>query len=629
MSELKIKDISIYSFLVLIFGVVLIGTVLFVSLNKIKSLNDQLTVFSNAKNSFLEVKINSENILITRDLDEIIKYWNNSIEKFDKSINSLPLTQKKKFDDLWYISKKEINEIKLILDNVNLKPQNLHQKPILVLKGELFTLKDKSDQFIIIESLIRKIEYLFQYEKFILDEFSELDKHDKAHIDEQITITTYYSMIFIIFIICITIFVIFIMNRKILKIETQLVYSQKSLSESLMETKNSRLLLQNIIDSVPASVFWKDRNNKYLGVNKYFLNDAKCNSQAEVIGKTDYEMPWKDTEAAKYIEDDNLVMQSGKSQIQIEETQTDEFGNIIYVITSKVPLLNIKNEIIGMLGIYIDVTENRRITNELIQKDRLLSQQSKMAAMGEMLENIAHQWRQPLSFILTSATGIRLKSDYECLDINFLKDTLIGIENTIKHLNKTIDDFRDYFKADKECKFFEVEAVIEKSLFIVQSKLKNRSIDVIKNISPVKGFGFENEFIQVLMNIFNNSIDELEKLELEKKLIFIEAKEIEICGSRVSSEVAHCTCIELKIYDNAGGICENIIDKVFNAYFTTKDEDKGTGIGLYMSSEMIKKHMKGSITADNKNFVYENKEYLGAEFTILIPSEDYTIVSEK
>jgi PAS domain S-box-containing protein len=629
MSDLKIKDISIYSFFVLVFGVVLIGTILFLSLNKIKSLNNQLTEFTNAKNSFLEVKINSENILITKDLDESLNLWYDSIKNFDKKIDSLPSTQKKKFDDLWYIIKKEVSEIKLILDNANLKPQNLHQKPLLVLKGELFTLKNKSDQFIIIDLLIRKIEYVFQYEKFILDEFSELDRTDKEYIDKQIILTTYYSMIFIIFIICITIFVIFIMNKKILKIEAQLVYSQKSLSESLMETKNSRLLLQNIIDSVPASVFWKDRNNKYLGVNKYFLNDAKCNTHAEVIGKTDYEMPWKDTEAAKYIEDDNLVMQSGKSQLQIEETLTDESGNTIHLITSKVPLKNIKGEIIGMLGIYIDVTESRKITDELIQKDRLLSQQSKMAAMGEMLENIAHQWRQPLSFILTSATGIRLKSDYECLDSKFLKETLLTIENTIKHLSKTIDDFRDYFKTDKECKFFDLERVVNNALSLVHGKLQNRSIDVIKNILPVNGFGFENEFTQVLMNIFNNAIDELEKSELDKRLIFIEAKEIEVCGSRVSSDVAHCTCIELKIYDNAGGICENIIDKVFNAYFTTKDEDKGTGIGLYMSSEMIKKHMKGSITANNKNFVYENNEYLGAEFTILIPSEDYTIVSEK
>ena len=629
MSELKIKDISIYSYLVLIFGVVLIGTILFISLNKIKSLNNQLTEFSDAKNSFLEVKINSENILITKELDEAIKQWYISIEKFDKSMNSLDSLQKNKFDDLWYISKKEINEIKNILDNSTLKPQNLHQKPLLVLKGELFTLKDESEQFIIIEKLIRKIEYLFQYEKFILDEFSELDKHDKAHIDSQITFTTYYSIIFILFIICMTIFVVFIMNKKILKIEVQLIQTQKSLSESLMEIKNSRLLLQNIIDSVPASVFWKDKNNKYLGANKYFLNDAKCNIQAEVIGKTDYEMPWKNTEATKYIEDDNLVMKSGKSQIQIEETQTDEFGNIIYVITSKVPLINIKNEIIGILGIYIDVTENRKITDELIQKDRLLSQQSKMAAMGEMLENIAHQWRQPLSFILTSATGIRLKSDYECLDTKFLKETLLSIENTIKHLSKTIDDFRDYFKSDKECKFFDVEKVVNNALSLVYGKLKNKSIDVVENILPVKGFGFENEFIQVLMNIFNNSIDELEKSELDKKLIFIDVKEIEICGSKVSSEVAHCTCIELKIYDNAGGICENIIDKVFDAYFTTKGEDKGTGIGLYMSSEMIKKHMKGSITVNNRKYSYENNEYLGAEFTILIPSEDYTIISEK
>jgi PAS domain S-box-containing protein len=623
MSDLKIKDISIYSFLVLIVGVLLISTILFISLNKIKSLNNQLTEFTNAKNNFLEVKINSENILITKDLDETIKRWSNSIDKFDKNVNSFPPLQKKKFDNLWYISKKEINEIKVLFDNKFLKPQNLHQKPLLVLKGELFTLKDKSDQLIIIDSLIRKIEYLYQYEEFIFDEFRAFDRKDKAYIDKQITITIYYSILFILFIVFMTIFVIFIMNKKILKIETKLMQTQKSLSESLIEIKNSKILLQNIIDSVPASIFWKDIDNKYIGVNKYFLNDVNCNTKEEIIGKTDLDMPWKKTEASKYIEDDNYIMNSGKSKLQIEETQIDEFGNIMYVITSKVPLKNMKDEIIGMLGIYIDVTEKRKITEELIQKDRLLFQQSKMAAMGEMLENIAHQWRQPLSFILTSASGIRLKKDFDDLDDQFLIESITGIENTVNHLNKTIDDFRNYFKSDKECKFFDMKTVIDKALLLVKAKLKNKSIEVVKNISPIKGFGFENEFIQVLMNIFNNAIDELEKTELDKRFIFIDLKEVEVCGDKVSVDVAKCTCIELIIYDNAGGISENIIGKIFNAHFSTK-EDKGTGIGLYMSNQMIENHMKGSITVSNKVFEYEEKDYQGAAFTLLIPSQDYT-----
>ncbi|XPV70447.1 MAG: sensor histidine kinase [Halarcobacter sp.] len=245
-----------------------------------------------------------------------------------------------------------------------------------------------------------------------------------------------------------------------------------------------------------------------------------------------------------------------------------------------------------------------------------------------MLENIAHQWRQPLSFILTSSTGLRLQNDYESLDSKFLDETLIGIENMVKHLNNTIDDFRNYFRPDKETKFFDIEKVVDNVFLLVESKLKNKLIKIVKDIKETKAYGFENEFIQVLLNIINNSIDELEKIKFEEKIIFIEAREIEVCGEKVSNDVSKCKCIELKIYDTAGGISKDIIGKVFDAYFTTKAEDKGTGIGLYMSNEMIKKHMKGSITVANKVFIYEEKEYIGAEFTILIPSEEYTIQEE-
>lgn len=161
MSELKIKDISFYSFIVLIVGLLLTSTVLFISLNKIKLLNDQLSVISKAKNSFLEVKINSENLLITKDLSEAIKLWFSSIENFDRDFKSLSPSQKKRFDNLWYVSKKEIKEITTILHQKVLEPQNLHQKPLLMLKGEMFALKDRSEMFLVVDSLTKKWNFYF------------------------------------------------------------------------------------------------------------------------------------------------------------------------------------------------------------------------------------------------------------------------------------------------------------------------------------------------------------------------------------------------------------------------------------------------------------------------------------
>ncbi len=624
MSELKIKDISLYNFLILLLGLILSSTILYISIDKIKSLHNQLTVLTNTKNSFLEVKINTERLLSSIDIEEANKVWIVSVENFDKALKRLDIEQRKKLDDLWYISKKEIEKIKKLLQEDIMQAHHLHQKSILMLKGELFALsQNKTDHFILINSLTRKIEYLVQYEKFIFNEFGRMDRVDKTNIDKQITTTIYYSILFTFIIISMMIVLIYIMNKKISKIELQLLTTQENLNTNILELNDMKVLLQNIIDSVPASIFWKDKNSVYLGANKHFLADANVPTQKNIIGKNDYEMPWGEKEAKNYIEDDNFVITSGKAKLNIEETQTQEDGSIIHVITSKVPLKNSKDKMIGILGIYIDVTEKKKIAEELTQKNRLLIQQSKMAAMGEMLENIAHQWRQPLSLILSSASGIKLKQEYDMLDNEFLLESIDNISKSVEHLNQTIEDFRNYFKQDKKPIFFSIEKTVDKALFLVQSKLKNRSIHIEKNMSQSLAFGLENEFIQVIMNIFNNSIDALEKVNVENRYLFIESKEIEVCGEEVDKELSTCKCIELKIYDNAGGIKEEIIDKIFDAYFTTKGEENGTGIGLFMSKEMIKKHMKGSISVTNKQFTFNNTEYKGALFTILITAEKY------
>ena len=247
------------------------------------------------------------------------------------------------------------------------------------------------------------------------------------------------------------------------------------------------------------------------------------------------------------------------------------------------------------------------------EKDTLLAQQAKMAAMGEMLENIAHQWRQPLSAISTISTGIKIQ--YEYADIN--KEEVIKSMNTIatttKYLSQTIDDFRDYFNPKKEANYFSLKNIFEKISDLLEPQLSLRNIQIIKDIDNIRIFGFENEFLQVIINILNNSKDEFEKKELEKKYIFIDTKITE-------------DEIKIIIKDNAGGIHENIIDKIFEPYFTTKYKSKGTGIGLYMSKQIVEKHMNGSITVFNEDYIYKEKSYKGATFLIAFPQKKEDII---
>ena len=245
-------------------------------------------------------------------------------------------------------------------------------------------------------------------------------------------------------------------------------------------------------------------------------------------------------------------------------------------------------------------------SQELLHKENILNHQSKMAAMGEMIENIAHQWRQPLSVISTVATGAKLKKELGLLSDDDFYETMNIINNSSQHLSNTIDDFRNFFNNDKEIVLFDINIPIEKVLYLISTKLENRNITVVKNCKESSVTGLENEFIQVILNIMNNAMDAFENKNNNHKFIFIDAYE----------EKNH---ILIKIKDNAGGIEKSIIDRIFEPYFTTKHKSQGTGIGLYMSLEIIKKHMNGNLTVSNEKYSYKNIKCIGAQFTIELP----------
>ncbi|MDY3200250.1 MAG: cache domain-containing protein [Arcobacter sp.] len=240
---------------------------------------------------------------------------------------------------------------------------------------------------------------------------------------------------------------------------------------------------------------------------------------------------------------------------------------------------------------------------ELDKKQTILHQQSKMAAMGEMIGNIAHQWRQPLSTITTASSGMVLQKEMGILTDEFFFEASKKINTSAQHLSKTIDDFRNFFSPNRlKSKFF-LKNTFSTTLDLISAQFNAKEITIIKNIEDVELYSYENELIQALINIFNNSRDELLKKE-DERYIFIDVYK------NNKNEV------NIILKDNAGGIKEEFLDKIFEPYFTTKHQSQGTGIGLYMTEEIITKHLNGTIVVRNKEFIYNDKKYIGAQFKI-------------
>ncbi|MAC84146.1 MAG: histidine kinase [Arcobacter sp.] len=258
----------------------------------------------------------------------------------------------------------------------------------------------------------------------------------------------------------------------------------------------------------------------------------------------------------------------------------------------------------------------KRIEKEIentIKKEKLLIQQSKMAAMGEMIGNIAHQWRQPLSTISTASTGAKIQKEMNCLSDESLTNSLTAINDSAQYLSRTIDDFRDFFNPSNNKKEeFNISETISKALNLVNSQFASKDIEIIQNIEEYKLISVENKLIQVLINILNNARDALITTENQRRLIFI--------NTYKKDDISY-----IEILDNAGGIGANTIDRIFEPYFTTKHKSLGTGIGLYMSKEIIDKHLNAILLASDEKYSYEGFEYTGARFKIDFNAESKAI----
>ena len=275
-------------------------------------------------------------------------------------------------------------------------------------------------------------------------------------------------------------------------------------------------------------------------------------------------------------------------------------GLIILTITVKVytkKMIDLENSLLSLNDSLHTKVEDA--VEEIRTKDKLMVQQARLAQMGEMIAMIAHQWRQPLSSISAISTNIQLSL---ALDEDVSKETLEqelkSIDNRVTLLSNTIDDFRNFYNTDNEKRTFDLSKTIRQAIEVLSPAITNANVtlafeDRLQN--SIKSL--ESEIIQVLMNIIKNAIDILKEKDQERN--------ITVQAYQDSKQ----TYIIIK--DNAGGISDEIINKIFDPYFSTKKKKHGMGLGLYMSQLIIKEHCDGTLDVRNAQE--------GALFTITLP----------
>ena len=284
--------------------------------------------------------------------------------------------------------------------------------------------------------------------------------------------------------------------------------------------------------------------------------------------------------------------------------------NITNDIKQKQELQNLNNNLEKLVTIKTVELKNlneqlKEKINEEVEKsqekDKIIYQQNKMLSMNEMINNIAHHWRQPLSAISSSASSMILKSELNELDKNDVEFLCKHIVDASSHLTQTIEDFRNLFDIEEKKSEFKLNEIINTIKLLLKDTILQNNIKIINKIDDKMSLTtYKNSFRQVLLNLFKNSIEALKDNEnLENKVIILEIKNN-----------------TFSILDNAKGINENITDKVFEPYFTTKHKSQGKGLGLYMVKNISEQKLNFKLSFENISFQYENRDCKGVKFNL-------------
>lgn len=287
-----------------------------------------------------------------------------------------------------------------------------------------------------------------------------------------------------------------------------------------------------------------------------------------------------------------------KSPYEIRHRLLMPDGRIKHVLEACETVFDHAGNPVTSYGTVQDITKMVQLEEEKETNRRLLFQQSKMAQMGEMLSMIAHQWRQPLAAISATVNSLMLKNVSGKYDLDYFDQRLHNIADFSQHLSQTIDDFRHFFKSDKTKERTTLETIAQSAIAILQNALTQHGIRLetdFRHHRPIDTYA--NELKQVVLNLIMNAEDALLERHVTSPVITL----------RTGDEYGNPLLV---VEDNAGGIDQALIQKIFDPYFSTKLEKEGTGLGLYMSKTIVEEHCSGLLRVSNGK--------AGAKFEIVL-----------
>jgi two-component system, NtrC family, C4-dicarboxylate transport sensor histidine kinase DctB len=423
-------------------------------------------------------------------------------------------------------------------------------------------------------------------------------------------------------------------TRELLKAEAGTIYIKQQDFLKFHVFQNDALSYENIYRFYHSSNEYKlplDVKDKYLAVDSFLtkkiimIDDIYSASEYDFLGAKEFDKKFNyKTHSTISVP---LVHPIDKNVLGVIQLLNKKDNDIYEVFTKK------DKDVISMISSFIslsiskaqdDVLKLQELNNKLIKanedlerkiedkikedqnKSAIIFHQSKMASMGEMIGNIAHQWRQPLSTISTLASGVSINLEMESDNRQNSISQLKKIVKTTQELSRTIDDFRDFYNVNPMDENFNVSQAIKKSLEIAETELSINDIKIILNLdNSLYTYGLKSEFTQCVLNLLTNAKNAL-LLSIPKnevRYIFIDLKEKN-------------NIISLKIKDNAKGIDPSIKENIFEQKYINKENHKESGIGLFLTKLIIEKHMKGTISVENSTYSYKDKSYTGAVFTI-------------
>tara|TARA_B100001063_G_scaffold247239_1_gene291590 strand:+ start:3251 stop:6028 length:2778 start_codon:yes stop_codon:yes gene_type:complete len=377
------------------------------------------------------------------------------------------------------------------------------------------------------------------------------------------------------------------------------------------EERNNELLrnkkkLDDVLEASGEGTWdWNIKTNHVEHNNKWY-EILGLDSNKDML--TDFTKLIHEEDRDRVLEKMNNVLNSTSNTYQSEHRLIRKGGSIIWVIDKgRIVEYDEEGNPLRLAGSFSDITDRKNIEFELENQNRKLINSEKLASMGEMIGNIAHQWRQPLSVISTGVTGMQIQKEMDYLSDKVFYNTCDIINENVQYLSQTIEDFRNYIKGSHKKEVFNIYQNINRFLSLVQGSIKSDDIKIVFNKQDnININGYENELIQCYLNIFRNSRDAFKENQIKERYFSIKIFEDN-------------KKIKIQFQDNAGGIPDNILPKIFEPYYTTKHQSQGTGLGLYMTYNLINQSMNGSVEVSNIIYKVEEKEYKGTEFIITLP----------